>query len=209
MLARLFGHRHSDTSRRVALDVESAEFHLALLPKPALSLVLQFLPIRDAAQLARTCKLFHGCFRDETVWKLRCIGLEKGILFKTWFHCFASSSWKIVVAKIMRINSMVERGRRKGEVFSVTVNAAISMTDFVRLLLDHPSNWKEKRDHSKLQYQPYDVRKIGMYVGPFFKLSEPIIKPNCQMRMEAKTVYESGLCHGAIIEQEDLDSCYD
>ena len=113
------------------------------------------------------------------------------------------------MVKIMNISGFSEHARRAGEEFEVVVNAAMSMDEFIKLLWNHPANATEKRNGSRLLYKPHDARDLGTSAARLLKPFRRKGKPNCQLRLDAATVYESGLCYGAIIEQIDPDSCYD
>jgi hypothetical protein len=68
---------HQPTAVRA--ELRAADFPLPELPVPVLALVLFWLPLSDAAALARVSHKFAAAFRDNVSWKRRCVEDVKGI----------------------------------------------------------------------------------------------------------------------------------
>lgn len=181
-------------------DVElNTTFGLVELPLPVLGLVLRHLPLAEAALQSLTCRRFAAAFRDEAVWKQRCIDESKRLSLPMHFtDSYFISYRKHFVWHIDIVTLFTHRGGRSiSGRFTVAVAPNMSVEDFERVVRAHPDN----RQRSTTTLKPHNPSVLGGWNQPL----DPNIKPNCSYNDKdpKATLSEAGLCNGAILEQPE------
>ncbi len=129
--------------------IEVSEFRLAELPSPVLSLVLFWLPMRQAAEAACVSKRFAAAFRDNVTWKRRCVlqlnwmdveaafAKTKDNLGNSWMHFFKKHT-------VLEVH-IVTIGKRSDETvvverFTVYPSPQSSVSDLFLMVTNHARN---------------------------------------------------------------------
>ena len=205
----------------VKKSIEACPLELAKLPPPALSMVLSFLTLKEAAYVARVNKKFLAAFKDENVWKSRCMrnmGMDVEEAYRKegeggWMKFYKKHAvWSVEVVTVFTHRG----GRCINGTFKVTVYPSMTVQDFLRHLEKHPGNrqsahgWGSKpRPKAHTLYKPHDPSQLGKW-DDRGKSGE---KPNCAFEVEdvknhsVLTIKEAGLCNGAVLEQREMMMC--
>ncbi len=182
--------------------VESSCFPLGSLPAPCLALVLSFLPVSEAAQLARVSKRFAASFCDAVSWEKRCerdlthidvaavFASEKEQSWMKFYARHADMTVFILFGSIRRLIPVNFSDPPTLGAFKVTVSPRMTVGELIAMLEVHPMNPDKKRIRFAA---PKGLHKPG---------DRSVAKPNCVFSAVdySATVEHAGLFHCAVLE---------
>lgn len=179
------------------VKLEENTFPIAQLPLPVLGLVFLHLPIGEGALQSQTCRKFHCAFRDESVWKERCIKgtPDQRILAATDSFFLAYKQYCI-----WHINVVLVHRRYSSRPFTVAVSPHMCVHEFEQMVASH----RENSFRSSEGLAPHNPAILNRDRSDWLPrpVDEPKMEPNCLYNSKDPfaTLASVGLCDGAILE---------
>ncbi len=191
----------------VEATVEQSAFPLGQLPTTVVALVMYWLPMREAGEVACICKRCATALGDNVTWKRRCLRDISGIDVEKTFAEEAEESWMSFYRQhanfLIRIVTVFEHriGVCLTDEFKVSASPRMRVAEFVDMVSQHPRN----RQEGIAILAPHDPSCLGRYERRELVKIFPDGKPNCSFAStdEDKTIAEAGLCDGAVLEQPE------
>ncbi len=189
------------------VTVVPSSFPLSQLPAPVIALVLFWLPMREAAELACVSKRFADAFRDNVAWKRRCMLLPFDV--EAAFVSENESSWMAFYDRhanyrIRIVTVFTHRGGKSVSGDFVVGPFANDCGRFVEMVKNDPRN--RQKHTAKQELEPHNPSLIGGR-DPSERLNKP--GPNCTFVTTegSATIAQAGLCNGAVLEQQERLRC--